>query len=111
MRTEGRGTDVPLLQPVIRGIPRNTKVIVVPSAAAVALICSCARAANHRGTCAYPKYAHYKGQGDPEDAKNFGNRLRRKQLLQHKNGRMDFGVLRQIRLDGPAAFLLIVLAG
>jgi hypothetical protein len=21
--------------------------------------------------CAYPKYAHYKGQGDPEDARNF----------------------------------------
>jgi len=24
-----------------------------------------------RPLCAYPKYAHYKGQGDPEDAKNF----------------------------------------
>jgi hypothetical protein len=24
-----------------------------------------------RPLCAYPKYAHYKGQGDPEDARNF----------------------------------------
>jgi len=24
-----------------------------------------------RPLCAYPKYAHYEGQGDPEDAKNF----------------------------------------
>jgi feruloyl esterase len=24
-----------------------------------------------RPLCAYPKYAQYKGQGDPEDAKNF----------------------------------------
>jgi hypothetical protein len=24
-----------------------------------------------RPLCAYPKYAYYKGQGDPEDAKNF----------------------------------------
>jgi hypothetical protein len=24
-----------------------------------------------RPLCAYPKYAHYKGEGDPEDAKNF----------------------------------------
>jgi feruloyl esterase len=24
-----------------------------------------------RPLCAYPEYAHYKGQGDPEDAKNF----------------------------------------
>ncbi len=24
-----------------------------------------------RPLCAYPKYAHYRGQGDPEDAKNF----------------------------------------
>jgi feruloyl esterase len=24
-----------------------------------------------RPLCAYPKYAHYKGQGDPEDASNF----------------------------------------
>ena len=24
-----------------------------------------------RPLCAFPEYAHYKGQGDPEDAKNF----------------------------------------
>ena len=24
-----------------------------------------------RPLCAYPKYAHYKGEGDPQDAKNF----------------------------------------
>jgi feruloyl esterase len=28
-------------------------------------------AGRSRPLCAYPKYAHYKGQGDPEDARNF----------------------------------------